>query len=214
MKKVLLSLCLALAALAGSAQTNYNENLVVTVDGESMPAVPASVTVTENADGTCDFSLVNFWLKSEDSNLPIGTIRLTGVKMEEHTYYKAISTTQTITIEPGDDPDVPADGWVGPSLGLVDDGNGNIEDLGVPIVLEGRFTTDHLYANIDIDMMSSLGQIINVVVGDQTTAISTVTVPAARSQAVYTLSGIRVADSWNANLPKGVYVVGGKKVIK
>ena len=36
---------------------------------------------------------------------------------------------------------------------------------------------------------------------------------AAPQRGVYTLSGIRVADSVNANLPKGLYIVDGKKTL-
>ena len=49
---------------------------------------------------------------------------------------------------------------------------------------------------------------------DLPTAIESVVAPSANASAVYNLSGIRVADRWNNNLPKGVYVVNGKKVIK
>lgn len=46
-------------------------------------------------------------------------------------------------------------------------------------------------------------------------AIGTVATDApSRARGVYTLSGVRVADSLNGSLPRGIYIVNGKKVVK
>lgn len=46
-------------------------------------------------------------------------------------------------------------------------------------------------------------------------AIGTVATDApSRARGVYTLSGVRVADSLDSNLPRGIYIVNGKKVVK
>lgn len=200
MKRLLLTFLTAALTLAASAQTTYNEQLVVTVNGQSVDPISASIIVTDNGNGTCDFTLKNF--KLNDSN-PVGTILLQGVLMEDKGAYTAISTTQTIQITEGDDPDAPY--WLGPMLGEV------------PIVLDGKFTATQLYANIDITMtVGAEQQIINVVVGDVNTAIGQValTPSASAGQPVYTLGGVRVARSLSGSLPKGVYIIGGKKVIR
>lgn len=44
--------------------------------------------------------------------------------------------------------------------------------------------------------------------------VTTAPAPAPDATGVYTLSGVRVADRLSNELPKGVYIVGGKKVIK
>lgn len=203
MKKTLLTFCLSLCALCGMAQTqtNYNEKLVVTIDNVSTDSIPAAITVVDNGDGTCDFSLKNFMLVAGESSMPIGNVDLKGVKMEKVDGVSNISTNQNIVIQPGDDPNYGEDEWIGPGLGEV------------PIVLTGKLTATALYVNIDIDMSESLGQIINVVVGQEkniTTGIGSVKVtPSANATTIYTLGGVRVSKA-----TKGVYVINGKKVIK
>lgn len=203
MKKTLLTFCLSLCALCGMAQTqtNYNEKLVVTINEVSTDSIPAAITVVDNGDGTCDFSLKNFMLVGEDAPMPIGNVDLKGVKMETIDGISTISTNQSIIIQPGDDPNYNESQWLGPML----------EE--VPIVLTGKLTATALYANIDIDMTESLEQVINVVVGQEknvTSGINGVKVtPSTNATAIYTLGGVRVNKA-----TKGVYVINGKKVIK
>ena len=203
MKKTLLTFCLSLCALCGMAQTqtNYNEKLVVTIDNVSTDSIPAAITVVDNGDGTCDFSLKNFMLVAGESSMPIGNVDLKGVKMEKVDGVSNISTNQNIVIQPGDDPNYGEDEWIGPDLDEV------------PIVLTGKLTATALYVNIDIDMSETLEQVINVVVGQEkniTTGIGSVKVtPSTNATAIYTLGGVRVSKA-----TKGVYVINGKKVIK
>ena len=203
MKKTLLTFCLSLCALCGMAQTqtNYNEKLVVKINEVSTDSIPAAITVIDNGDGTCDFSLKNFMLVGEDAPMPIGNVDLKGVKMETIDGISTISTNQSIIIQPGDDPNYNESQWLGPML----------EE--VPIVLTGKLTATALYANIDIDMTESLEQVINVVVGQEkniTAGINGVKVnPSTNATAIYTLGGVRVNKATN-----GVYVINGKKVVK
>ncbi len=203
MKKTLLTFCLSLCALCGMAQTqtNYNEKLVVTIDNVSTDSIPAAITVVDNGDGTCDFSLKNFMLVAGESSMPIGNVDLKGVKMEKVDGVSNISTNQNIVIQPGEDSKYGEDEWIGPGLGEV------------PIVLTGKLTATALYVNIDIDMSESLGQIINVVVGQEKNVISGINgvkvTPSTNATTIYTLGGVRVSKA-----TKGVYVINGKKVIK
>lgn len=205
MKKALLLIaaawCMSLAPIAAQ---NYNEQLIVTVNGESTDSIPAAITVVEREDGLIDFTLTNFMLVMGEEAMPIGNIKLVGIEVTAHDSYKEIKTSQNIVIEPGDIPNVPAESWLGQYLGEV------------PIALEGILTDTRLYATIDIDMMASLGQVIQVVVGNATnTSISqTVTTRPTQAQGVYTLQGIRVADQLSDALPKGLYIVNGKKILK
>lgn len=204
MKKALLLIaaawCMLLAPIAAQ---NYNEQLIVTVNGESTDSIPATITVVEREDGLIDFTLTNFMLVMGEEAMPIGNIKLVGIEVTAHDSYKEIKTSQNIVIEPGDIPNVPATGWLGQYLGEV------------PIALEGILTDTRLYATIDIDMMATLGQVIQVVVGNATnTGISqTVTTRPTQAQGVYTLQGIRVADQLSDALPRGLYIVNGKKVL-
>lgn len=205
MKKTLLTFCLSLCALCGMAQTqtNYNEKLVVTINEVSTDSIPAAITVVDNGDGTCDFTLKNFVLTLGSDELPVGNVDLKGVKVETDNGISNLSTTQTIRIQPGDDPEYDESDWIGPT-DMVGD---------VPVVLTGKLTSTAMYINIDIDMTESLGQMIKVVVGQEknvTSGISTVKANSTtNSTTIYTLGGIRVNKA-----TKGVYVINGKKVIK
>lgn len=211
MKKILLSLILGLTAVAGMAQTSktYNEKLVVTVNEVPTDSIPANIQITKNEDGTCDFSLKDFCLISEDEGeidtTGVGTINLKGVKMETKDGINNIATNQTIAIVPGDDPKI--DYWLASEKGLLD---------AVPIVLTGKFDDTNLYVNIDIDM-TSLEQKINVVVGQEKkiTSISAVTKDNTDTSktSIYNLDGMRMSAT-RANLFKGIYIINGKKVIK
>ncbi|MCF0195923.1 MAG: hypothetical protein HUK03_01535 [Bacteroidaceae bacterium] len=77
----------------------------------------------------------------------IGTIVLNDITYNEG----HISTTQTITIEPGTDPGVQS--WIGPFLGPV------------PIVMNGDVdvANETMTAKIDIDMSGTIGQIVQVI---------------------------------------------------
>ena len=200
MKKILLSLCCCLMAFAGYAQS-YSENIMVDVNGNVAEQGAKTIEVKRNADGTCDFKLPNFIMADATSEVAVGTISLTGVKMEQKDGYIALSTTQNITIQPGDDPKFGEGDWIGPMLGEV------------PIVLNGKLTDEHLAATIDIDF-AMLGMKIAVKIGDEQTGIGEVVAVQNAQTGVYNLSGVRVADKMSNALPKGVYIVGGKKVIK
>lgn len=203
MKEALLTFCLSVAALCGMAQTqtNYNEKLVVTVNGISTDSIPAAITVANNGDGTCDFSLKNFVMVLDEDSMAVGNIDLKKVQMEEKDGISLITTDQSIEIQPGDDPKFEEDEWLGPNLGEV------------PIKLSGKLTAYALYVNIDIDMTSLLGQTINVVVGQANNVVSSINTtkvaPATQSTTIYTLNGLRVKK---AN--KGMYIINGKKTIK
>lgn len=210
MKKFLLSL-LAVCTLGflPAVADDYQEKLVVTINGNSTDSIPANITVSHEADGTITFSLKNFTMGLGDDQMPVGNITLGKVAVEQKEGYEAISTTQTIQIEAGDDPNVAEEEWMGPMLG------------DVPIVMSGKLKADKLFVNIDIDMSETpLGQVINVAVGQDKgfdpvpDGINQVNADSVRATGVYTLGGVRVADTLTNALPKGVYVVNGKKIVK
>ena len=204
MKKFLLTLvALCCTGLLPVAAQNYDEKLVVTINGESTDSIPASIIVEQREDGKINFVLKNFMLVAGEDVMPVGNISLEGVDVVQEEGYKAISTNQTITIQPGDTTDIPAEGWIGPFLGEV------------PILLNGKLNDTNLYCTIDIDMTESLEQVINVVIGQPlTTGIHSATVTDNATTHIFTLSGRRVPATSTDNLPKGVYIVDGKKVIR
>lgn len=182
----------------------YTDNLIVTINEESTEPMAANITLDEMSDGTYTLSLKNFMLVAGEEELPVGNITLPGITLTEGQGCKEFATKQIIAIQPGETG--AAEDWIGPMLG------------DVPIDMQGQLTADKLYCIIDIDMMESLGQNIKVTFGEELTGIAAVQGNAARVN-VYGIDGrivrsnVSAADALNG-LPRGIYVVGGKKVLK
>ena len=127
----------------------YSEPLYVTINGETTPKQMAAVDVETLAGGNINFALKNFILSVETESLYVGNIAVSDIAVESDGTF---AYTGSITISKGDTP-AGAD-WMGPDLG------------NVPLELKGRFVgEDHVLVSIDIDMMSVMGQIINVHLG-------------------------------------------------
>lgn len=207
MKKTLLLAAFGIFSLAGFAQTSktYTDDLVVSIDGVSAPAQKSNIEFVNNENGTCDFVLKNFCLGEGEDVLYVGNIELKNVELVSGESYNTFETKQIINILPGDDS---SKEWFGPMLGEV------------PIDMQGKINEEQLYCTIDIDMMSTLQQIIKVTFGkDITTGITHVSVTAEKLVDVYTLNGALLrsrVSSENAlnGLQPGIYVVNGKKVVK
>lgn len=210
MKKTLLLAAFGIFSLASFAQTSktYTDDLVVTINEVSTPAQKSNIDFVNHEDGTCDFVLKNFCLALGGEVMPVGNIELKGVDLVTGDSYNTFETKQTINILPGNDPDIPEEDWIGPDL----------ED--VPIDMQGKINEEQLYCTIDIDMTSTLGQMIKVTFGkDITTGITHVSVTTEKLVDVYALNGALLrsrVSSENAlnGLQPGVYVINGKKVIK
>lgn len=207
MKKTLLLAAFGIFSLAGFAQTSktYTDDLVVSIDGVSAPAQKSNIEFVNNENGTCDFVLKNFCLGEGEDVLYVGNIELKNVELVSGESYNTFETKQIINILPGDDS---SKEWFGPMLGEV------------PIDMQGKINEEQLYCTIDIDMMSTLQQIIKVTFGkDITTGITHVSVTAEKLVDVYTLNGallrsrVSLENALNGLQP-GVYVVNGKKVVK
>ena len=202
MKKLLLIISCVFTVLTAFAESKvYNEQLVVTVDGQSADPQMAGVTVVDNGDGTINVVLNNFFLSNAETSIPVGNIAVENLSVTPGADGLGYITFDgSITIQPGDMEGV--EYWVGPTVGEI------------PMKLKGKLNESKLYVTIDIDMKESIGQIVYVQLGtddfkdDSQDAISNI--PAAVSaSAVYDLNGRRV----NAQLKKGLYIVGGKKVL-
>ena len=156
MKKLLTFISLALCSLTTMAN-DYTDKLTVTVNGESMEQ-QATITITQQSDGKYTFSLNNFCLESVDddgtvSRMGVGNIVLADREGTTQDGITSISYDDIITITEGDDPSI--DFWMGPMIGAV------------PINMVARFNDTQLYCEIYIDLMSLLGQKIEVVFGTE-----------------------------------------------
>lgn len=129
----------------------YTEDLIVSVDGESTEPQPTTVLFRNNGDGTCNFALNNFCLVAEGSVAGVGNIKVDNLTLEPKAGFDVFTFTGIINITKGDDPNI--DFWMGPSLGEV------------PLVLKGEISDDKIYVSIDIDMTSTLQQMIYVKLG-------------------------------------------------
>ena len=149
MKKTLLTFLFAVATVVAMAQTkNYTDNLVVTIDGESTDPQETTIFVEQNADGTYKLALNNFVL----GDIQVGNIVLDNITTTESNGIKSFQTSQDIFITTGEGNE---ENWLGPQLGAI------------PVSLTGKMDAEKLYCTIDIDMSDLLGQIINVVFGEE-----------------------------------------------
>ncbi len=74
MKKILLSICCCLMAVAAYAQS-YTENITVDVNDNVANQGKKTIEVKRNGDGTCDFTLPNFIMADATSATELATLR-------------------------------------------------------------------------------------------------------------------------------------------
>lgn len=154
MKRIFTLIAAVMTALASMA-TDYTDKLQVLVNG-SGATQEATISLIEEEDGTTTLMLNNFCL--DDGNgtvMPVGNIVLKNVAdaIAPTAGEKAYAFNGKIKIEPGTMDGV--DTWLGPMLGEV------------PVELRASLKGSNLYAVIDINMMETLDQIINVVFGSR-----------------------------------------------
>lgn len=209
MKRFLLTTILSATVFWGFAQTEktYTDDLVVTINDQSTEPQKAEIQVEFLDNNKCNLSLQNFCLGSGDEIIPVGNIVLNDIELTAGEGYQTFDVEQTIMITPGTLPGATVDSWIGPMLGEV------------PIKMTGKVNDERLYCEIDIDMMASLQQIIKVTFGsDIAASVSGVSVATGKVD-VYSVSGVLVRKQVEAasalnGLQRGIYIVGGRKVIK
>ncbi len=200
MRKTLLTLFCAFTTLMLSAQSvkTYSDNLIVTINEESTPPIPANVLVTDNGDGTINFALKNFCLVLGEESAPVGNIAIDKLKLEDtEDGLKAFTYNGTLTITEGDLEGV--ESWLGPMLGEL------------PLELSGKLSDDKLYVAISLNLVDLLGQVIYVQFGtdDFETCINVVPAP-SKTNVMYDLQGRRLTRPTYGQL----YILNGKKYIK
>ena len=154
MKKLSTALILLLASFSVAMATEYNGKLKVTINGASTYQDDV-FTVNDNRDGTYTFLLKNFILSTGGNDMPVGNIEIANVNGTKQGDVTVINVSQGITITQGDDPAYQPSEWMGPKLSMVSGGS-------IPIELTAQINEYGLYAHIDIDMMSTMKQVIEV----------------------------------------------------
>ena len=192
MKSTLITLAFAFTSILTAAQTSsYTDTMIVSIDGSVVDSQTSTIHVAATANGTYDFTLKNFILKSSTGPIPVGNISLNGITVTEFDGIKDFATEQNITITDGDD----GNGWVGTYFGEV------------LVKLTGKMTAHKLYCTID---MTLIGQAINIVFGNKNlTGIDEITGGSEDIKVIHDLTGRRIDTITSA----GIYIVNGKKVV-
>ena len=148
MRKLSTLFCAVLMTLSAMA-TDYKGNLTVSINGEGSTQ-PATISIVENA-GKYNLSILNFMLGEGESVLPVGNIVIENVTGAVAGNLTTLYVNKNITIQKGNVAGIADDAWLGPMLGEV------------PVKMSSSFNTNgFLGVNIDIDMVSTLGQVIKV----------------------------------------------------
>lgn len=148
MRKLSTLFCAVLMTLSAMA-TDYKGNLTVSINGEGSTQ-PATISIVENA-GKYNLSILNFMLGEGESVLPVGNIVIENVTGAVAGNLTTLYVNKNITIQKGNAAGIADDAWLGPKLGEV------------PVKMSSSLNTNgFLGVNIDINMMSTLGQVINV----------------------------------------------------
>lgn len=148
MRKLSTLFCAVLMTLSAMA-TDYKGNLTVSINGEGSTQ-PATISIVENA-GKYNLSILNFMLGEGESVLPVGNIVIENVTGAVAGNLTTLYVHKNITIQKGNVAGIADDAWLGPMLGEV------------PVKMSSSFNTNgFLGVNIDIDMVSTLGQVIKV----------------------------------------------------
>lgn len=149
MKKFYTLLVVAMTAIAVRA-TDYKVPVTVIVNGVTSEQT-GNFTVVEN-DGLYDITLKNFILQSEDGPMGVGNVELKGIVPYKDGDAILLVAEDDVKITDGDDPNVPV--WMASMLPPV-----NVE-------LRGKIEGDQLRCYLDINLMESLGQMIQVAIGN------------------------------------------------
>ena len=148
MRKFYTLLIVAMTAIAARA-TDYKVPVTVIVNGVTSEQT-GDFTVVEN-DGLYDITLKNFILQSEDGPMGVGNVELKGIVPYKDGDATLLVATDEVKITDGDDPNVPV--WMAGMLPPV------------PVELRGKIVGDQLRCYLDINLMESLGQMIQVAIG-------------------------------------------------
>lgn len=181
MKKIFTLITVMLVAMSAMAQdlksTDYHDQLVITINGETMPAEQAVITITEEAEeGKYTVKLNQFSFMG----LLIGDVTMTGVQGDDDSEgFTNYATTQTATITNGE-----AEGIMGMLGGKID----------VTVKDGSRSKGGKFYAMITL-VVPGVGN-VDAVFGDNNfdgSSINGVSSDDDKVAAIYALNGARIS---------------------
>lgn len=181
MKKIFTLITVMLVAMSAMAQdlksTDYHDQLVITINGKTMPAEQAVITITEEAEErkyTIKLNQFSFMV------LLIGDVTMTGVQGDDDSEgFTNYATTQTATITNGE-----AEGIMGMLGGKID----------VTVKDGSRSKDGKFYAMITL-VVPGVGN-VDAVFGDNNfdgSSINGVSSDDDKVAAIYALNGARVS---------------------
>ncbi|MCR5819328.1 MAG: calycin-like domain-containing protein [Bacteroidaceae bacterium] len=187
------------------ATRTYSGKLSVTVNGESSDDSIAEVECIANEDGTFNLELQDFILSVSGDNTPVGNIKLSNITSTEvpDLHYCMYMSSETIKITDGSsealEPFGPGALWIGPYLG------------DIPATISGKISPSKLYMIISIyidkkNILVTFGE-------DFTDAVTSPIQNAATGAVIYDMNG-RARGTKLESLPRGIYIIGGKKVMR
>lgn len=214
MKKIFTLVAAVMSMASASAQAltdfmvdSYAGKLIVTINEVSTPENDANVIIEKVGDTSINLTLKNFILSSEDGDMPVGNVALTGIDLTANMEAMQLEfkAKQDIVIAAGDLEGV--DMWMGPMLSDV---NVNPTATPIPVELRGVAAGEDMDIDIDIDLQATLQQIVHVdfYAGKYTNGIANVKVP-VKNNVTYNALGQRVAAS-----AKGLVIKNGRKYVK
>ena len=145
MRKIFTLLFFAVAAVATRA-TDYNVPITVTINGASVE-LNGVISVVENG-GLYDLTVKNFKLSDD---MGVGNVELKEIKPYQDGDATLLLANKTVTITRGDDPNVSV--WMADMLPPV------------PVDLRGKIVNGTLRCYLDINMVETLRQVIQVAIG-------------------------------------------------
>lgn len=181
MKKIFTLITVMLVAMSAMAQdpksTDYHDQLVITINGETMPAGQAVITISEEAEeGKYTIKLNQFSF----NGMLIGDVTMTGVQGDDDSEgFTNYATTQTATITNGE-----AEGIMGMLGGKID----------VTVKDGSRSKGGKFYAMITL-VVPGVGN-VDAVFGDNNfdgSSINGVSSDDDKVAAIYALNGARVS---------------------
>ncbi len=185
---------------------DYAESVVSYQNDAVVESTAGGVNVEMLNDGTMLLSLKDYSLYVEEEGLfPLGNIMLSRVKYTTNGKITEFSGEEDVIFKNGTPNDM---GWFGSVLGFV------------PTKVSGKLDGDKFYCTIEMATAEMLGANLKIVVGaaDNVTNISSVAI-VNNNVSVYRPDGTLVhSGAWQSEilkmLPKGLYIVNGKKIIK
>ena len=176
----------------------FTDDLIVTINNQSAPAQSQSIKKACVAgEATCTLSIDNFSMVLGENSALVGDIVLPNVAMTSGDNDTIVySSSQTIRIT-SSDPSA-----LGAMLG------------DVPVVLTAKSKGNKMVAYIEIDMTNTmLQQLIKVTFGVNPSGVVGVETDNDKASSIYNMGGVKIDGGKSLNaLPKGVYIVNGKKV--